>query len=599
MILNGQNASYEIIQVLPESDGNLYYRGRRLKAEGGRLREGESCLFTGVALGEGILSMVSEWQENPAFVDFEDYLIRDDRIFLVFCDISGVPLTDALENRNVLQRFLVGQQVMERFLIQELPLDLRWELALKGDVYVAFSETGETAVSFFYRLESAAEYDGIGTSDGAKSLLSFLELLLSEESCRTHAEVQAFFDRDRGSEDENLLSVYKDYLMLLPVLSQEPSDPEQPGSQTLPERITGLWKAWSKKLFAALKIGMGLLTICAALILLPQVWQEKIKPVVDGAALWKSVYVDGNTLAQEETPSQPEESSGVLEDDGRRTIHWDNGQVRYQGGMQDDKYEGTGTLYYSSGGMEYQGAFAFGKREGSGISYRENGQILYEGGFHNDKYEGNGCLYEEEYGTLLYEGGFKSGRYSGEGILYQPLSEFPRYVGSFRLGHFDGKGIEYDENGCMKYEGDFLLGVYHGNGCMYDPEYGTILFEGAFRNGMPVLPEEMAEEAQTEEMLEGLQEETQTEELTEGESDGGLKGSDGGLKGSDEELKESDGKTEAAEGKKGGAEQMAENVNGNPEGMTEGKTVAQEEETETEPPSLSPVIGPVYPHKKQ
>ena len=560
MILVGQKASYEIIQILPEAYGNLYYRGHT----------DTDCFLTGVPLGERILSLVSEWKENPAFTDFEDYLIRDDRIFLVFSDVQGIPLAEALESMDRVQRFSVGRQVMERFLIQELPVGLQCELAENGDIYVKLTKDAEPEICFAYRLRQVEKYDGLSEVDGVDSLLELLELLLLEKNGESCPEVAGFLEGDRERGEKNLMDIYKEYLMLLPFLDQKNPEEEAAKKQALPERMAELWKTWSKKLLGALKIGMGLLTMCAALILLPQVWQEKIKPVVDGAVLWKSVYVDGETLPGE--GSAESESQEEPEDPGRQTLYWDNGAIRYQGGVQDEKYNGSGTLYYKSGGIEYQGEFAFGKKEGTGISYLENGQIWYEGGFHNDRFEGDGRLYDTEHGSLLYEGGFQGGKYSGEGTLYQALSDFPRYVGGFRLGYFDGAGVEYDESGCMKYEGDFLLGVYHGNGKMYDSEYGNVFFEGAFRNGMPVLPEDQPSEDQPSEeqpLEEQPSEEQPLEEQPPEESEqaGELPGEE------PEEDQESGG--------------------GVPE-----EAAKAEDQAESVSPSLSPVIGPVYRHKK-
>lgn len=502
MVLEGQNASYEIIQTLPESGGNVHYRCRRMDT-------GEMFHLAGAPVGGEILSLVAQWQDNPAFADFKSYLIWDNRIYLVFPDVSESVLGDSLESMTALQRFAAGQQVMEQFLIQDMPLCLQWELADTGAVYLEEEAAG---VHFFYLREPVEAYAGVTRKMVCKRLFQFFEALFSEEIREEYPETDEFLRTAGDYETAELMDLYVKYLELLPVFSRVPEKTEKEKGV--------FWKTYGKKLLSAFQVALGVMTLCAALILLPEVWNEKIKPLVDGAALWKSVYVDGETLPGEtesEESTEASEPEAEEADSQRETRYWENGEVRYQGGMLDEKYEGTGTLYYADGCMEYQGEFAFGKREGTGIAYTEKGQMLYEGQFHNDRYEGEGRLYDEEYGSLVYEGGFRSGKYSGEGTLYQPLSDFLVYVGGFRLGHYDGSGVEYDENGCMRYEGDFLLGVYHGNGTMYDPDTGIILFTGAFRNGMPVLTDE----------LDGELNDEMTDELG-GELNGELNGELGG-----------------------------------------------------------------------
>ncbi len=486
MVLEGQNAGYEVIQTLPETGGNLHYRCRR---QGGE----ELCHLAGAPLGADIISYVVLWQENPAFADLKDYLIWEDRIYLVTPDLTGSALKDVLETMTPLQRFSAGQQVMEHFLIQDLPLCLQWELACPEAVYVGADGTG---LQFLYLLESVTEYAKVTKEMAAGRLYGLFEALFSEKIRQDYPETSAFLAQIKEKTDADLMSVYAEYLSLLPALSrvkEEESEEKEP----LIDRLKKFWKKWSKILLSGLKVALGVMTLCAALILLPQVWKEKISPVIDGMFLWKQVYVDGEPLPSVNEPVPTEENDGEETGGesgaGRKTLYWENGEIRYQGGMLDDQYEGTGTLYYADGTVEYQGSFSFGKREGEGVVYTESGLLLYEGQFGNDRYEGEGRLYDGENGSLLYEGGFQSGRYSGEGTLYQPLSDFPLYVGGFRLGHYDGKGLQYDENGCMLYEGDFLLGVYHGNGTIYDPQTGAVLFTGAFRNGMPVLTEDLAE----------------------------------------------------------------------------------------------------------
>ena len=604
MIFEGQNAVYEVIQTLPETGGNLHYRCRRQGKE-------MLCHLAGAPLGEDILSRVAVWQENPAFADLMDYVILEDRIYLVFPDPSGSALCDVLETMTPLQRFSVGQQVMEHFLIQDMPLCLQWGLACPEAVYV---EADGSKLCFFYLLEAVTEYGGITKEAAAAHLYELFEILFSGEICDTCPETAAFLEHGTARDSMDLMAVYTEYLGLLPAFSriQNGTGEEEKEKETLVERLKKLWKKWSKILLSGVKVALGVMTLCAALILLPQVWEEKISPVLDGMMLWKQVYVDGETLPLPEAGLSQEEDGGAenggaenngIENDGsetggedaagRKTLYWENGSIRYQGGMLDDQYEGAGTLYYADGSVEYQGTFSFGKRNGEGTSYTDTGLLLYEGQFGNDRYEGEGRLYDKEYGSLLYEGGFQSGKYSGEGTLYQPLSDFPLYVGGFRLGHYDGKGLQYDENGCMLYEGDFLLGIYHGNGTIYDPETGVVLFAGAFRNGMPVLTDGMGEgELLPRELGEG---ELLPGELGEGELLPGELDEAGLLQGEVGEGELPQGKLGEGESLLGGAGENTPLQNETAKGTNEaanGEPLPVLPEMET-PDGKSPVIGPV------
>lgn len=573
MIFEGQKTSYEVIQTLPEAGGNLHYR----------CRSGEKlCHLAGAPLGEDILSRVALWQENPAFRDLMDYLIWEDRIYLVFPDPVGSALGDVVEAMTPLQRFAVGQQVMEQFLIQDMPLCLQWELAALSSVYVG--EDG-AELSFFYLSEAVEEYVKITEKTRCERLYQFFGSLFSEEIREVYPEAERFLEQGKNRENADLMAVYMEYLSLLAAFGrvEEAKEDEAPR-----ERLKKFWKKWSGILLSGVKAALGVLTLCAALILLPQVWREEIKPVVDGALLWKQVYVDGvpPDRGEETTPAKESaaaQDDAVEEGSGRRVLYWENGQIRYQGGMQDDQYEGMGTLYYADGTVEYQGGFSFGKREGEGVAYTETGILLYEGQFHNDRYEGEGRLCDREQGSLLYEGGFKSGRYGGQGSLYQPFSDFPLYVGGFRLEHYDGQGLQYDENGCMLYEGDFLLGVYHGNGTIYDPQTGEALFSGAFRNGMPVLTEMLEmpdgdEEADGEEALpEGQEKDADTEKKVGGE-------------GEPTKMPDEAGKQTAEQT----AEQIPEQTpeNSSPEGGGSETGSPEKEGTDEK----SPVLGPVGVH---
>ena len=138
-----------------------------------------------------------------------------------------------------------------------------------------------------------------------------------------------------------------------------------------------------------------------------------------------------------------------------RKLYYPNGNIKYNGGLKNNKYEGKGILYYENGIIKYEGNFINNKCEGKGIFYYENGNKCYEGDFVNDKFEGKGILYDKN-GNKFYEGNFFNGKYEGKGILYYG-NENKLYEGNFVNDKFEGKGI-YNKI----YEGNFVKGKFVG-----------------------------------------------------------------------------------------------------------------------------------------
>ena len=72
---------------------------------------------------------------------------------------------------------------------------------------------------------------------------------------------------------------------------------------------------------------------------------------------------------------------------GKGTIFYKNGKVKYQGIFVNDKIEKG--EYYIEDGKVYSGTFKNWMKHGKGIIYNEH-NILYEGTFVNNKYDGDG-----------------------------------------------------------------------------------------------------------------------------------------------------------------------------------------------------------------
>ena len=72
---------------------------------------------------------------------------------------------------------------------------------------------------------------------------------------------------------------------------------------------------------------------------------------------------------------------------GKGKVYYKNGNIKYDGGFVNDKYEGNGKYIYESGDY-YIGQFLNGLKHGKGKEYFKNGIIKYDGDFINDKFGG-------------------------------------------------------------------------------------------------------------------------------------------------------------------------------------------------------------------
>jgi hypothetical protein len=158
--------------------------------------------------------------------------------------------------------------------------------------------------------------------------------------------------------------------------------------------------------------------------------------------------------------------------------YYNNGNIYYDGGYSQGKWNGTGKLYDINGNLSYEGKWKDGHRA-SGKEYK-SGKLYYEGAFgfatgsiytassENDVYYGEGKIYSLETGNLIYEGTFANGRitrgkaYFADGpLLYE--GTFANQINPV----FDGEGKLYKDNKVV-YEGDFKDGAVFVNGKYID-----------------------------------------------------------------------------------------------------------------------------------
>ncbi len=227
---------------------------------------------------------------------------------------------------------------------------------------------------------------------------------------------------------------------------------------------------------------------CIFVIVLVVIWIQFLYPYLQGR-LWSASLLFN--------------SSEYHEFSGKSKVYLENGNLLYQGTLEQGKAEGEGKLYNLDGVLQYVGAFSQNKYQGDGILYDENGTLLYEGQFASNLYEGDGKLYfangntqfvgtfaagsyvtgTEYYpnGKLKYVGTYENGLFTGEASLYHNDAQNTlKYTGTFANGQYDGEGKLF-QNGAIRYQGGFSAGLYQGTGTLYEND--MVIYQGEFLAG--------------------------------------------------------------------------------------------------------------------
>jgi len=163
---------------------------------------------------------------------------------------------------------------------------------------------------------------------------------------------------------------------------------------------------------------------------------------------------------------------------GKISIYYSNGKLKYEGDSVDGNFEGKGTYYYE-GGNCYEGEWKRGLKHGKGKLYYnyESYKIQYEGNFSKGNFEGKGIYYWKD--GSYYIGDFVNGSKHGYGTYYVKGGKI-KYEGGFANDKFEGNGIYYCNNDNY-YIGGFKNGLKHGEGILYNKN-GNIIVKGKFVN---------------------------------------------------------------------------------------------------------------------
>ena len=78
------------------------------------------------------------------------------------------------------------------------------------------------------------------------------------------------------------------------------------------------------------------------------------------------------------------------------TEYYEDGAVKMEGGMKNDKREGEWTAYFPDGKVQSEGTFKNGLRTGRAIVYYANGNRYMEGYYKEGRHCGKWTYYDEQ-----------------------------------------------------------------------------------------------------------------------------------------------------------------------------------------------------------
>ncbi|MGL4762421.1 MAG: hypothetical protein ACRCWG_13320 [Sarcina sp.] len=193
--------------------------------------------------------------------------------------------------------------------------------------------------------------------------------------------------------------------------------------------------------------------------------------------------------------------------EGRGSLYYPSGTIKYLGEWKNDNPDGTGVLFYESGVKFYEGNWVRGSACGQGILFTEKERKEYEGQFIQSKKNGVGIIYyddgasyqgewkddrREGFGTLFYKTGeihyrgtWENSKKSGDGMLLNEGNKL-LYQGEFLEDEKNGLGRSYYSNGNVEYDGQWKNNERSGVGTIYGLD-GEKIFEGLFENGKRVV----------------------------------------------------------------------------------------------------------------
>jgi hypothetical protein len=157
-------------------------------------------------------------------------------------------------------------------------------------------------------------------------------------------------------------------------------------------------------------------------------------------------------------------------------------------------------FYHPNGVTAFEGLVKEGMKEGFGCEYYENGKLRYQGNFKKNDYHSENAVVYNSYGdNKKFINGRRINRGKIEGVaqLWYNFDEERNgghaaiYGGLFVNGKLDTSGTDkttehYDPIRDCRYIGQYKDGMKHGHGSLFCYDTETVLFEGEWKENIPV-----------------------------------------------------------------------------------------------------------------
>ena len=160
--------------------------------------------------------------------------------------------------------------------------------------------------------------------------------------------------------------------------------------------------------------------------------------------------------------------------EGRGSLYYSSGVIKYLGEWKNDSPDGIGVLFYENGVKFYEGKWVAGSACGQGVLFTENGRREYEGHFEESKKSGVGIIYYDD--GASYQGEWKADRRDGFGSLFYSTGEL-QYRGIWLNSEKSGNGMLLTKDESLIYQGEFLNDMKNGLGRSYYPS-GKVEYDG-------------------------------------------------------------------------------------------------------------------------
>ncbi|MGL4656756.1 MAG: hypothetical protein ACRCWM_12880 [Sarcina sp.] len=164
--------------------------------------------------------------------------------------------------------------------------------------------------------------------------------------------------------------------------------------------------------------------------------------------------------------------------DGRGSLYYPSGEIKYVGEWSNDVPDGSGVLFYENGMKFYEGEWKNGVAAGQGVLFTEEGRREYEGQFAESKKNGVGTIYYEDGST--YQGEWKDDRREGFGSLFYASGDL-NYRGNWMASKKHGNGMLLNRGNMLDYQGEFFEDKRQGLGRSYYLD-GKIEYDGFWEN---------------------------------------------------------------------------------------------------------------------